>query len=91
MNETTYYVGEVVRVLDKFWDIKTTSHLGVNPRMGKFSNQTFTIRQTCVNGNKTWYKFDGNEWIWDEQWFEPAGIQKDINIEDGDIMYLLKE
>lgn len=74
--------GELVRIKNKFWEYLPTYSLGTNEYMRKMQGQEYKVRTNPVNGLKTHYRLstdDEYNWVWDENWLEPAYVIKDIN------------
>ena len=83
-----YEVGDIVRIKEKFWKLRTTYMLTVNARMHAYEDYVTTIKEKNVNGNPTWYKMAEFPWVWDENWLEPVTEIKDVYTEELDSIFM---
>ena len=85
-----FQIGELVRIKDQFWMCRAVSGLGYNRTMQNMQGQEYTIKYKNVSGSKHRYRLntdDVHNWVWDENWLEPAGYIKDVSAEEFDSMF----
>ena len=83
-----YEVGEQVRIKDDFADFRFEDDPDIDPKMYKNAGQVFAVDR-IHNETYKWYKLEGNPFVWDERWLEPA--EDNITMTENDIMQMFKE
>ena len=82
--------GELVRIKEEFWLYAPAHRLGINDYMHKMQGQEYEVRLTHVYGIKTHYRLytdTEHDWVWDENWLEPANVIKDVYTEELDLLF----
>lgn len=79
--------GDIVRIKPKFWEIEPTNLLAVMSSMYKYADNVYTI-QSIYNSGVRWYRLEEVDFIWDENWLEPAGLIKDVYTEELDLLFM---